>query len=197
LFDRVLGGHHEKRLFQRIGDPGRGYLVFLHGLEQRGLGFRRGSVDFVGQHDIGKNRPFDETERSLAGYRILVDDLGAGNVAGHEVRGELNPGEFQLQGLRQGGNGQRLGQARHADGQAMPPGKDTNEHLLDHLLLTDDHLMHFVEQKLSGLSNAANRFFRTDLRSCWRLGNRCHNRFPFSFSSLLYLCHQNAPISLP
>ena len=37
----------------------------------------------------------------------------------------------------------RLGQARHADQQAVAAGEDGGEHLLDHLVLADDDLLQF------------------------------------------------------
>ena len=52
--------------------------------------------------------------------RVLVDDLGAGDVGGHQVGRELDALEGQVQRLRQRGDQQRLGQARHADEQAWP-----------------------------------------------------------------------------
>ena len=44
------------------------------------------------------------------------------------------------QGVGQRANHQRLGQARHADQQAMPAGEHRHQQLLDHLLLADDDL---------------------------------------------------------
>ena len=32
------------------------HLRFIHHLEQRRLRFRRGAVDFIGQHDVRENR---------------------------------------------------------------------------------------------------------------------------------------------
>ena len=78
---------------------GRGHLVFLHGLQQRRLGLGRCSVDLVGQHHIGENRSLHEAERAAAGGEIFLDDLGAGDVAGHEIGRELHPIEAQVQCL--------------------------------------------------------------------------------------------------
>ncbi len=60
---------------------------------------------------------------TLAGRLILVDDLGARDVAGHQVGRELNPAELHCQGLGQRRDGQGLRQARHADCQAVPAAK--------------------------------------------------------------------------
>ena len=69
--------------------------------------------------------------------------------------------ELQVQGLGQRRDGQRLRQARHADRQAMSPREDADEHLLDHLVLADDDLVNLVDQRLAGLGNPADGFFRT------------------------------------
>jgi K(+)-stimulated pyrophosphate-energized sodium pump len=39
-----------------------GHLALLHRLQQRGLGLGRRAVDFVGQQDVGEDRPLDEAE---------------------------------------------------------------------------------------------------------------------------------------
>ncbi|MNY12213.1 hypothetical protein D3C86_1452820 [compost metagenome] len=49
LFDRVLRGEHHERLRNRQWLAFEGDLPFLHGFEQCGLGFRRGTVDLIGQ----------------------------------------------------------------------------------------------------------------------------------------------------
>jgi hypothetical protein len=66
LFDRVLGGEDEKRRLQRVGVSEQGHLVFLHRLQHGGLSLGRGAVDFVGEHDVGDHRAFDELELPFA-----------------------------------------------------------------------------------------------------------------------------------
>jgi len=61
---------HEKRRRQRKKTARHRDAVFLHRLQQRRLRFWRGPVDFVGQDDIGKERPFDEDERAPAGWSV-------------------------------------------------------------------------------------------------------------------------------
>ena len=56
LLDRILGRQHEKGIRQRPSLVTDGHLPLLHGLQQCGLHFARGAVDFIGQHQIGKNR---------------------------------------------------------------------------------------------------------------------------------------------
>ena len=73
-----------------MGDAFDGYLLFAHCLEQRGLSLGRGTVDFVGQHDLRHYRAGPVLE--LAG--LLVEYRGAGNVAWQQVGGELQPFEI-------------------------------------------------------------------------------------------------------
>ena len=57
LLDRILRCQNHERLFQwkrLIADRD---LLFLHGLKQRALHLCGRAVDFVGQDEIGENRP--------------------------------------------------------------------------------------------------------------------------------------------
>ena len=81
----------------------------------------------------------------------FLEDIGARDVAGHQVGRELDAGELHVQGPGQRRHGERLGQPRNADRQAVAAGEDADEHLLDHLALPDDHLVDLGEQHLPGL----------------------------------------------
>src|SRR5207244_8129565 len=48
-----------------------------------------------------------------AGRVVLLQELGPGNVARHQVGGELHARERQVERLRHGLHEQRLGEARH------------------------------------------------------------------------------------
>ena len=63
-----------------------------------------GSIDLVGQDDVGKDRSFDETEGFLARGPVFFEDVGAGDVRGHEVRGELDAAELQVEDAGEGGD---------------------------------------------------------------------------------------------
>ena len=67
---------------------------------------------------------------------LLLQHLGAQDVAGHQVRRELHPAELQLQRLPQRAHQQRLAQPRHAFKHAVAPGKQRHQQLLNHLFLT-------------------------------------------------------------
>ena len=112
---------------------------------------------------LAKIGPWHEAERPLAGRVVLLDDLGAGDVAGHEVGSELDAAELQVQGPGQGGHGQGLGQPGHADRQAVAAGEEADQHLLDHLLLADDHLVDLAAEQLAGPLHALHGFLGTRL----------------------------------
>ena len=69
-----------------VGGTVDGDLTFLHGLEEGGLGFGGGAVDFVGDEEGGEYGPGGEGEL----VALEIKDVGAGDVGGHEVGGELN-----------------------------------------------------------------------------------------------------------
>ena len=71
LLDRVLRGDGEERLGQRIGRLPDRHFALLHRLQQRGLRLGRRAVDFVGQQNVGEDRPFDEAELPPARARLL------------------------------------------------------------------------------------------------------------------------------
>ena len=100
-----------------------------------------GPVDLVGQDDVGEERTLVELEPAL-----VIQNLGADDVAGHQVRRELNAVEAQAQGLGDGVDKQGLGQAGHPDQQAVSTAEDGDEHLLYHLFLTHDDLADFRGQ---------------------------------------------------
>ncbi len=72
--------------------------VIVHGFEQGGLGARGGAVDFVGEDDVGEDRPGFEVE----GLGFLVVDGDAEDVGGEHVGRELNAVEFAIDGAGEG-----------------------------------------------------------------------------------------------
>jgi hypothetical protein len=68
-----------------------------------------------------------------------VQQVGAGDVARHQVGRELDAVEGQIQRLRQARDQQSLGESGHAHEQAVAAGQDREQELVDHLVLADDH----------------------------------------------------------
>ena len=140
LLDGVLRGEDEERLREPVLLAAGGDLMLLHGFQQRGLGFGGRAVDFVGEDHVGKDRTADEAEGAAAGGLVFFDDLGAGDVGGHQVGRELDAVEAEAERAREGGDEQRLGQSRHADEQRMALAEQGDEKLLDDGFLADDDL---------------------------------------------------------
>ncbi len=140
LFDRVLRGQHEERRRQRIGGAGITHRAFAHRFQQCGLGLGRGAIEFVGQQQIGKDRPLLEAKMPMPGAVVFFQQLGAQDVAGHQVGGELHAAELQVQCLPQRAHQQRLAQARRAFQQAMAAGEQADQQLLHHRVLAHHRL---------------------------------------------------------
>ena len=144
LLDGVLRGDDEEGVGQIVGRLAHGHLAFLHGLQQGGLGLGRRAVDLVGQDDVGEDRAVDEAELARAA-RSFVDNIGARDIRRHQVGGELDALELQVHNRGQGPDHHRLGQARHADQQAMAADEDGRQHLVDNRQLADDDLTQFAD----------------------------------------------------
>ena len=120
--------------------------MLLHRLEQRGLRARRRAIDLVGQHDVGEDRPAHEAKAPRAGRRVLLEDLGAGDVARHEIGRELDAAEVEVHRLGERAHHERFRKARHADEQRVAAGDERHEDLVEHALLADDAPLHLGAQ---------------------------------------------------
>ena len=149
LLDRVLRGDDEEGRRQRDSLLAHGDVSFLHGLEQGGLGFRRRAVDLIGQQHVGEDRPLHEAEAAQPGVGIFLQDVGAGDVRGHQVGCELDPLETDIQDPGDRADDQRLGQPGYSHQQAMTTGEDRRQHLVDQRILPNDHLVQFLLHHLA------------------------------------------------
>jgi hypothetical protein len=144
---RVLGGDDEEGRGQGAGLAFDRDLLLLHRLQQRALRLGAGAVDLVGQQHLREDRAGVEDE----GFLAALVDRHAGQVAGHQVGGELHAREMQAEGA-----GQRMGEGGLADArnvldQQVPTGQQAG-HAVAHLgLLADDHRVKLVQQPLSFL----------------------------------------------
>ena len=141
LLDGILRGKHEERFVELVGLVADGDLLFLHRFEQRALHLGRRAVDFVGENQIGEDRPFARAE--AAGLRIV--NLRADDVGGQHVRRELQAREFDVHAIRQRFHGERFGEARHAFEQNVAVGQQADDQPLGEILLADDDLAEFVK----------------------------------------------------
>ncbi len=111
-----------------------GDLPLAHGFQQSALRPRRGPIDFVGQHDIGEDRPGVEGE--LPRFRAI--DAAAGNVAGQQVGRELDAAELAGQTAGDGLADERLADARHVLQQDMFAGQQGHDGKPDDFALPQD-----------------------------------------------------------
>ena len=97
-----------------------------------------GAVDLVGQTDLGEDGPLLELELpapfGVFDYHVRPEDVG-----GHQVGGELDAGEVQIERLGQGADEQGFPQPRHALQEAVPADEEAREHAVHHLAVADDH----------------------------------------------------------
>ncbi len=92
LFDWILGSQNEERRWKQVPLPIDSDRSLLHSFQQGGLGFWRGTVDFIRQDNIGENRAPVKFEMA-----VFVQDLRTRDVGWHQVRSELDPLELQIQ----------------------------------------------------------------------------------------------------
>ncbi len=137
LLERILGREHVERGGQVVPCAGHRDVMLLHRLEQRRLGARARAVDLVGHQELGEHRALDEPEVPLAAGG-LFKHLGAENVGGHQVGGELDAPRVEAEHGSHGVHELRLGEAGHADEQRMAAAQHGDQRLLDHLVLAVD-----------------------------------------------------------
>lgn len=139
-FDRVLGCDHHERGFEGAAFAVARNLMFAHALQQRGLGARRGAVDFVGEQDVREHRAGAELEAAL--FRAV--DVRADDVGGQQVGRELHPPEIRVdqpgQRLRQRG----LADAGHVVEQHVAARNECGQQMADHLRLAANDPVEFV-----------------------------------------------------
>ena len=158
LVNRVLRRHDEERLDQLAQFAARGDLVLLHGFEQGRLGLRRRAVDFVRQHQVREDRPALELELAPpAGH--LHDDVRAENIRRHQVGGELDAAEREVQHFAERAHEQRLAQPGHPFEQHMPAREQRDERALDDGVLADNDFAELRPQRGVGLAEGLDLFF--------------------------------------
>lgn len=123
LVDGVFSCQNEKRGGQGHCFATEGYLTLLHGLEQGGLDFGRGAIDFIGEDKVGEDGAFGGS----VGTVLWIIDERAHNVCRQQVGGELDSVKLCVDGGGKGAHAHGLGEAGHAFEQYMPVGKQANQ----------------------------------------------------------------------
>ncbi len=114
--------------------------ALLHSLQQRRLGLWAGTVDFVGQQQVGHDRARLILQVALI-KRRKTDDIGR-----HGIRRELDPLDLQAQhpGKRQSHGG--LTHAGYVLQKHMSPSQNGHPNACNDLILSDNDLFHFLNQ---------------------------------------------------
>ncbi len=84
-------------------------------------------------------------------WRVLLQDLRAGDVGGHEIGRELDALALQLERIGERARHEGLGQSGRADEQTMAAAKKRDEDLVDDVRLPDDDACHLGANALHGL----------------------------------------------
>src|SRR5690606_19134809 len=147
----VLGRHDEEWLLEPMHLATDGDASLLHGLEERRLRLRRRAVDLIGEDHLGEDRPTLELEGSPAAI-ILHDDLRADDICRHEVGGELDPPEAQVEHLAERPHEERLSESGDSLEKTVSTREESDEHLLDDLLLADDDTADLAANALEALT---------------------------------------------
>jgi hypothetical protein len=78
---------------------------------------------------------FLENETPMAGRWIFLNDVGTGDVGGHQIGRELNPAKAELHRLRERADHRGLGKTRHAFEQSMAAREHRDDELFDDIVL--------------------------------------------------------------
>ena len=158
LIDWVLRRHDEERFFEAADFAAGSDTVLLHRLEQGRLGFGRGAIDFVGEKQVRKDRPFLKLKFAATGRRFH-DQIRAEDVGGHEIGRELDAIEGEIKDLGKGANQQRFSKARHPFEENVTAGKQCSEGAFDDGILADDDLADFGAEFGVGFAEGGDLLF--------------------------------------
>ena len=139
-FDGILSGEDEERLFQLVGLALDGDAVFLHGLQEGGLGFRRGAIDLVGEDDVREYGAWQKDQLSASCLRIFLHQIRAGDVRWHQIRRELNARKAEIQNLGKRMDEQGFRQTGDTDDQAVTAYQNGQQDQFDDIFLTVNDL---------------------------------------------------------
>ena len=112
--------------------------MLLHGLEQRTLHLGRSTVDFVGQHEVGKHR----TTLHLEILLLLRVDHRTDDVGWQQVGSKLNAAIVGINELSQRLDGQCLSQTRHTLKQDVAVAEQAYEQRVNQMTLPHDDTVH-------------------------------------------------------
>src|SRR5437588_163827 len=83
---------------------------------------------------------------SIAAARVLDDDVGPGDVGGHQVGRELDPRERELESFGERADEEGLTEAGCSLEQDVTAREEPDEHAQDDVVVADDDLLHLGAQ---------------------------------------------------
>ena len=98
-----------------------------------------GPVDLVGEHNVGEHGSLLEFELAAPLGRF-ENHVRADQVGRHQIGGELDALELQLQRVGEGAHQQRLAESGHSFEQDVAPGNQSRQRAVDDIVVADDHL---------------------------------------------------------
>ena len=144
----VLRSDNEEGVWYGTGHAVHRDTAFFHNLQQGGLGFRTGAVDFVRQDDLGHDGTFFIFH--FTGFEI--DEGKAGDVGGHQIGRKLDPSERTVEGPGEGAGQGRFTDAGDILNEDMAFAQEGDEGVFNGLLLTNDG---FADILLQGKDHSA------------------------------------------
>ena len=153
LFDGILRGEDEERQRQQHGFFPKRRLFLLHGFEQSALNLCRRAVDFIGQKNVGEDRPALCAE--CRGLRVV--DERADQVTGEQVWRELHTAELGIQALGKHIDRQRFCHAGDALDKDMAIAEQCQKETIDQALLSNNYgcdLLSYFRKKFSAVVDA-------------------------------------------
>ena len=115
----------------------------------------RAGVDalLVGEEELREHGALLELEVAAA-FVVLQHDLRADDVGRHQVRGELDARELEVQCIAQGFHEQRLPQSGHALEQRMAGREQAGEDAVDQRMMPDDPALDLAAQDIQPLAGS-------------------------------------------
>ena len=148
LLDRVLGGEDKERGFEGVGLSQDSDFLLTHRFEHGGLGLGWGAVDLVGEDEVCEYRAFDELELAFPTDAGFLDDIRAGDIGGHQIRGELDTIEGEVEGLGDGGDEEGFRETGDAHEQGVATCEQADCEFFDDFILSDDGFCDFFAESL-------------------------------------------------
>src|SRR6185437_11822768 len=172
------GRQNEERRGQFVMIAAHGAGTLLHGFEERGLRLGRRTVDFIRQQNVGEQRTAHESPGAMAMF-VFFNDVGTGDVGGHQVRGELNALEFETEHFGHGADEQCFSGAGEAGQQAVAADEEADAHLFQNFILADDDPFHLADDFRINLAEARNSGLQNVGIDLWS-GHGSYGVFPSS-----------------